>query len=53
MPFVEHRFGFGVLEYICLEVFFVRISGDAPKIPIGIDMAGDSGLLLHIQESSV
>src|SRR5699024_6093215 len=47
---VEYCFRPGVLAYTGLEVVRREDAGDAAEIPVGVDMAGDPGLLLHVQE---
>lgn len=47
---VEHCFRSGILHHAGLEVIRREDAGDAAEIPIGVDMTGDPGLLLHVQE---
>ena len=47
---VEHSLCPGILDHTGLEVVRCEDAGDSAKIPVGVDMAGDPGLLLHIQK---
>ena len=47
---VEHRFRPGVLDHTGLEVVWCEDAGNAAEIPVGAHMAGDPGLLLHVQK---
>ena len=48
---VEHSLCTGVLDNTGLEVVRREDAGDAAEIPVGVDMAGNPGFLLHAQES--
>lgn len=47
---IEHRFRPGVLDHTGLEIVRREDAGDPAEIPVGVDMTGDPGLLLHVQE---
>ena len=47
---VEHRFRPGIPDYTGLEVVRRENAGNAAEIPVSAHMAGDPGLLLHVQE---
>ena len=47
---VEHRLCPGILDHAGLEVVRREDAGDAAKIPVGVDMAGNPGFLFHVQK---
>src|SRR5699024_1582452 len=47
---VEHSLCPGILDNTGLEVVRCEDAGDSAEIPVGVDMAGDPGLLLHVQK---
>ena len=47
---VEHRFRTGILDPPVLRLSGVRMRSDPAEIPVGVDMTGNPGLLLHVQK---